>query len=676
MDRNTIVGLVLIAGIFLTFQVFFGPEKQEKKEGDQTKTEQVDSTAKVKRDSTAMAKQTRPFDPKDTTSFIPVGMSDSAFAAMSDSAKAALIDNEKLSRFGHFAPLHEGEDKVITVETDKFSVDLHSLGGTVRNMILKEYKTWDSLPLPLITDDAANSWSLKFEHNYRTEKFDNFFETHTRDLYLEPSTNEASVKVSGDEEKKVSFKGAIDDRHFFEFIYTFKGNAYDYDLEVKMSGMADIVNNSSYDIFWNTIIPKTEMAMDGQRQKTAIYYRESGDVEWVNPRGSGVQNEKKNSVNIDWIAFKSQFFSQTMMAASESEPFENLVMAQRLPVPPDPEDPNSGDIVRLMHAEVQINFGMEKVSSKHYTFFNGPLDYDVLNGYERGMKRQIELGWGPLKWVNQVLVIPLFNLLQGMNLNYGIIILLLAIIVKLLLYPLTYRTYISTAKMRVINNTPEIKALEEKYKDNATKLQQEKMLIYRQNGVNMLGGCWPMLLQYPFLIALFYFFPNSIELRQESFLWAQDLSTYDSVLDLGFYIPMYGDHVSLFTLLMTISIFAFTVINQQMQATTVNNPVMKWFPYIMPLIFLGFLNNYSSGLSWYYLVSNLISITQTTLTKRYIDEDKLLEQMRAKAKQKKKKGKGGKSRLERWADQQQRRQKDMQQQRQKMRNMGAKKKRK
>ncbi len=311
-----------------------------------------------------------------------------------------------------------------------------------------------------------------------------------------------------------------------------------------------------------------------------------------------------------------------------------------------------------MQATFDIDIATAESGSTEYLFYAGPLDVEILKQYDRDMLYQVEMGYGPLKYVNRYLIIPTFNFLEGIFSSYGLIIFLLALMIKLLTYPMTWKTHISTAKMRVVNQTPEIKALDEKYKDDPTKLQQEKMGIYRQLGVSRFGGCWPMLLQYPFLVALFFFFPNSIDLRQQSFLWAPDLSTYDSVLELGFNIPWYGDHVSLFTLLMTASVFAYTIINQKMQAQVVANPVMKYFPYIMPIILLGFLNSYSAGLSWYYLVANLLSITQTMITKRFVNEDKLLAQMRENAKKKSKDPNKKKGTLERWAAKQQARQRE------------------
>jgi YidC/Oxa1 family membrane protein insertase len=250
------------------------------------------------------------------------------------------------------------------------------------------------------------------------------------------------------------------------------------------------------------------------------------------------------------------------------------------------------------------------------SFYFAPNHYQTLKSYELGMEKLVPLGWGIFGWVNKFLVIPIFNFLNQFDLNYGIIILILTIVIKLMLLPLTYKAYLSTAKMKVLK--PEVEEIQAKHKEDPMKSQQEMMAMYRKAGVNPLGGCLPMLLQMPILIAMFRFFPASIELRQESFLWADDLSTYDSILNLPFTIPFYGDHVSLFTILMTVSTIIYTHMNMQM---TAQNPQMKWIMYLMPVMFLGIFNNFSSGLSYYYFLANVISFGQQYLFKLAVNED-------------------------------------------------------
>jgi YidC/Oxa1 family membrane protein insertase len=655
MDRNTVIGLVMIVGIFLTWSIFFNRDEEPDPNSQPASNTRVDSTGGTS--------AIEPIDSGSTANNLsapienasnPYGIKDSLWTVMSDSEKTALAAKSEFTDYGHFGKLREGEDKTIRVETDMLIAEIGTKGGYIRSLFLKSDTTYDGDPLPIIRPGDSSYMSLRFGQTMDVR----YPLVNTADLFF--STSATNLTVTGSDAKSIVFHAQIDDKRFFEYVYTFRGDKYDYDFEIRHNGLTGLARGQDIRMNWATAIPKTEKAMRLMRDKTAVYYRQSGDVDNLSPSSSGIEEENM-ATGVDWLAFKSQFFSHTLMTSDQSIQISDVNVGQYNPMPPDPDDEYSGDIVKIMYADFPVNLGYEDAGGVKYTFFAGPLDFDVLKKYDRSLTRQIELGWGPLKLINQYGVIPLFNFLEGFIGNYGIIILILAILIKMVLYPLTFRTYKSTAKMRIINQTPEIKELEEKFKDEPTKLQQEKMGIYRKMGVSMLGGCWPMLLQYPFLIALFFFFPNSFELRGESFLWAEDLSTYDSILELGFNIPFYGDHVSLFTLLMTISIFAFTIINQQAQGTMTTNPVMKYFPYFMPIIFLGFLNNYSAGLSWYYLISNLISITQTVLTKRFIDEDALLEQMHQKSKARQASGK--KTRVEKFMEKQQQKQRAAQGQR-------------
>jgi YidC/Oxa1 family membrane protein insertase len=267
-------------------------------------------------------------------------------------------------------------------------------------------------------------------------------------------------------------------------------------------------------------------------------------------------------------------------------------------------------------------------------FYFGPNHYQILKSQGHNLEKQIPLGWGIFGWVNRFIVIPIFNFLNGFNWSYGIIILILTIAIKLLLLPLTFKAYLSQAKMKVLK--PEVDEIQGKFKEEPMKLQQEMMALYRKAGVSPLGGCLPMLLQMPILIAMFRFFPQSIELRQQSFLWATDLSTYDSILDLSFTIPFYGDHVSLFTLLMTVSTLLITKVNSSSQMT---NPQMKWMMYLMPIVFLGVFNSYSAGLSYYYFLANMISIGQQYLFRSFVNEDEIHRKIQENKKKPTKKSK-------------------------------------
>jgi len=313
------------------------------------------------------------------------------------------------------------------------------------------------------------------------------------------------------------------------------------------------------------------------------------------------------------------------------------------------------DYVKSLSTGLTIPFSGHNIEKYGMAFYFGPNKYNILNKLDNEMEEIIDLGWGIFGWINKIAVIPVFNFLGGFNMNYGIIILILTILLKLVLSPITYKTYLSSSKMRVLK--PEITELNEKYKEDPMKKQQAMMSLYRETGVNPLSGCIPMLIQMPILFAMFRFFPASIELRQESFLWADDLSTYDSILDLDFSIPFYGDHVSLFTLLMAASIMLYTKMNSQMSmGGATEGPMaaqMKVMMYIMPFMMLFFFNSYSAGLSYYYFLANIISILQTVLIRKvFINEDAIRAQIEKNKKRPKAAKKSGfQKRLEEMAKQ-------------------------
>lgn len=640
MDRNTITGILLIVAIVLTWSILFGPDEEEKnpkgQQQDSTRTEQIDPDR-------PQPNNIADSNPEVQTS-VPRGYTDSTWAALTDSARQVVLSEIENKRYGSYSGVLEGTAEDITVSTGRYDLVLNTQGGWFKSLQLKDYVTYDKKPLPIIREGDVNTLNFLYRDRVAEELI------QTKDIYFKPVNPQKTINVTGTGSSEYILRAELGGGQSLEYVYTFYGDSYDLDFEVRFNDIAKDIIKSSVELDWTGTIPLTEKAMYNMRQKTTMYYMLSGDLDYLSAVSQ--TDEDKPETDLDWLAFKSQFFSMTLIP-QEVNGFRPS-LKQWNPVPPDPEDPYSGNVVKYMNASGGLSLSGASTDAIKFKVFAGPLEYDLLESYEIGMENQIDLGWAIFRPINKYIIIPLFNWLEGFIGSYGLIILILAFLVKMFLYPLTFRSYVSTAKMRVINQTPEVKALEEKYKDNATQLQQEKMKIYRRMGVNMFGGCLPMLLQYPFLISLFFFFPNAIELRQESFLWADDLSTFDSVLELPFSIPMYGDHVSLFTLLMTISIFVYTLINQRMQGTTATNKFMKYFPYIMPIFFLGFLNNYSAGLSWYYLLSNLISISQTTLTKAYINDEKILDKMKATAKKKAKSGKKG--RLEKWVANQQKKQ--------------------
>ena len=546
------------------------------------------------------------------------------------------------TQFGNYGVVMEGVEETVEVTTDKLVVKINTKGGTMISATLQDHLTYDSLALPIIREDLANEFNFQFIDKSSLQAI------NTKDLYFTP-TGKKSLTVSGEESLELVLTARINDAQSISQVYTFSGDKYSVDYELRLQGIRKTMKNGYLDVFWQAETPKTEKDIKPQRQKTQLVYYQNGDTDNVGGMTGTDEEEAVNGV-VDWISYKSQFFSYILIPdagirSPEMEIFTPVV---------------KGDVSKEMSANFQMDVSGE-VSSSGFTFYLGPNEYGTLASYDKALEEEMDLGYLFISHIN-ILTIKVFKFFEKFIPNYGLIILLFAIMVKLIVFPMTYKSYVSMAKLRVINNTPEIKALDTKYKDDAQKLQMEKMAIYRKMGVSPLGGCLPMLLQWPILISMFFFFPQSVELRQKSFLWATDLSTYDSILNLPFSIPAYGDHVSLFTLLMAVSIYVYTYYQQKSQPTNAAMPFMKYLPYMMPIIFVFFLNNYASGLSWYYFAANIISIAQTVSIRASLNDEKLLEEMRKKNKKGKKNGKGGnakgggKSRLERWTENQQKKQ--------------------
>lgn len=541
-------------------------------------------------------------------------------------------------KYSDFYQVVEGEGEIIKVVTDQLTLEINTKGGAIQAAYLNDFKTFDSLPLPIVAPNPNNEFYFEFGYKNRALK--------SSDLVFKPS--EKNIQVHGENTKVLSLKAAIDADHYIEQIYSFKGNTYDLGYEVKMKGLRKGLGNSTfYELHWLSNLPKTELAIENMRQKSSIVYRLGDDVEKMSP--SDDPEKEKLGALVEWVSYKSQFFSQILIA---EKPLRSGSVEMTTP--------NNEQINRVMSSKLIVDVAKENEVSQKFRFFLGPNEYALLEGYDLKLEEQLDLGWWIVGYIN-IGTTYIFTFLEKYIDNYGIIVIILAFIFRMAVFPLTYKSFVSMAKMRVLNNTPEMKALDEKHKGDAQKLQMAKMGIYKEMGVSMFGGCLPMLFSYPFLIALFFFFPQSVELRQESFLWATDLSTYDSILDLPFKIPAYGDHVSLFTLLMAISTMVYTYFQQKSQPTSGANAQFKYIIYFMPVVLLIFLNNYASGLSLYYFTSNIVSIAQTTGIRYFLDDKKILEEMRVTQKNLKgKKGKkASKGKIQKWMEAQQKKQEAM-----------------
>jgi len=621
MDKNSILGLLLIGGILIGWLVMSQPSKEElalkQRAADSLANyEQTQKTLAEAAAKTALTKTVQ------ATAAIPDSLMNS------DSVKAII----KKQAFGAFAQAASGTNKLITLENDVLKMSLSSKGGRVASVELKNYKTFDGKPLILFYADSS-AQNLSFTANS--------LKINTDSLYF---TNDVEgFTVAGEQSKSISLKAyAGDQSKYIEYVYTLKGNDYLVGFTLNTVGLQNVIAASAkkLDLNWEMKLPKQELHVETQQRASTVYYM-NGEEE-VDKLSEASDEKLVMPTKTKWIGFKQQFFTSVLIADKGFETLGDL----------ESKTIHGGSFTKEYAANMAIPYAHGASESFPMKFYFGPNHYQTLKGYDIGLEKQINLGWKIFGWMNRFLVIPIFNVLDNMNLNYGIIILILTIIIKLLLLPIAYKTVLSSAKMKVLK--PEIDALNEKYKDgDAMQKQQATMALYKQAGVNPMAGCIPVLLQMPILIALFNFFPASIEMRQQGFLWAHDLSTYDSVYDFGFNIPWYGDHVSLFALLMTGSTLLYTWSNSQLMGNTNQMPGMKWMMYLMPILFLGFLNNYSAGLSWYYFLANMFTFGQTWVMQKFVIDHDALHRKIQENKLKPKKVSKFQQRLEEMAKQQQ-----------------------
>jgi YidC/Oxa1 family membrane protein insertase len=610
MDKNSAIGLSLILLIFIGFSYLNQPSEEEiaaaKRERDSISAVQIEQ-----QQAQEMAVV------KETVEQLPAALD----TTLSDSARQAVLT----SQFGAFGAAAQGEDGVIVLENDVMRMEVSRKGGHPLSVQLKDYQTHDSLPLMLFKGEE-NRFALEFFSNNRR--------ISTQELYFRPSME--GLTVSGDDSRSLSMRLDAGEGRYLEYVYTLSGADFMVDFDINFVGFDQLMerNATSIDLHWRADLPSQEKSLMAQRENSTIYYRfNDGEVDYISERN----DEKVSFVNrLQWVGFKQQFFSTVLISESSLEPPTEVETTK---------NEASLDVVKTCDAHLTLPFGHTAMEHVDLKFYFGPNHYSTMKSYDLGLEQMIPLGWGIFGWVNKYMVIPVFNLLGGTGWSYGIIILILTLLLKLVLAPFTYKSYLSSAKMKVLK--PEMEELNKKFegKDDPMAKQKATMELYSKAGVNPMGGCLPMLLQMPILIAMFRFFPASIELRQQPFLWAEDLSSYDSILALPFEIPFYGAHVSLFTILMTISTIIYTHKNMAMSAGNPQMEQMKWLMYLMPFTMLFWFNSYASGLSYYYFLANMVSFGQTALFQRFVDEDKLHKQIQENKKKPVKKS-GFQKRLE------------------------------
>ena len=520
------------------------------------------------------------------------------------------------------APLDStaGAVQAVTLQNDNLTVTLSSRGGRVTAVRLRKYKTFGGQPLDLIDAQSARLDTRFRTVTGQTVKFSG--------LNFQPS----AVETVG-AGQRISFTAAVGGGTITQ-TYSLPANSYEVSYNLKLNGLGNTVAQEPLVFTFQDRVRQTEQDLKQNRSHTTINFSYASGKHDALAEASENPEVTTLTEPTRWAAHKHDFFVAGLIA--DSQPFSGGTLNSAVNIADSSFVKTMGSSLNLPVADVTSAAGGK------YRFFFGPNSFDLLKDVAPEFDRNVYLGWGLFRWVNRFVVLPVFHFLAQYISSYGIIILLLVVLIKLVTWPLTYKTYESQARMKVLK--PEIDAIKEKIGDDPTKVQQETMKLYSAFGVSPLSGCVPTLLTLPILFAMFQFFPNAIELRQQSFLWAKDLSSYDVFVKLPFFVKWYGDHVSMFTLLMTASTLLMTW--QSNQTNTAMQGPMKTYSYLMPIIFLFVLNSFAAGLTWYYFVSNVVTFGQQALTKAFVDDTKIRAQLEAnKVKNKDKKPGGFQARI-------------------------------
>jgi len=524
----------------------------------------------------------------------------------------------RAARYGVYAPFTEGKDSLFVVETPQARWVFGTRGARVVEYTLSHFRTPDGQPVALW--DSTQVQRFLFAEGRTIVASDELYFT----LLHAP-------KGPVQQADSVVFRLAFSPDTFIQVVYRLSGLDYRVGWEVQFVGLAGRLRNPYLLHSVRYATPRTEASAELMRPHCAFYYRQGEEVASLTPEeDEPIQQALQGRIR--WVSAKGQFFCALFQG---EEAFSDVVL-RALPY---------GDGLPVYQAELQLPLVNGKAQE---TWYFGPTRYSLLKRYGEGYEKQLNLGWSFIRYINTAFIIPVFGFLEKFIPSYGLIITILALLVKVILSPLTWRSYLVGVRMQVIQELPEVKALEEKYKDQPDKLMIERSLLFQQLGVNPLSGCVPLLLQIPIFFAMTSFFPNAFELRQQGFLWASDLSSYDAVLKWGFRIPVLGDHLSIFALLTALSTLAYTYFTQRSQPAV--NPSLRWLPYLTPVIFFLFLNSYSAALSWYYFVLNVLTIAQTLWMKRFVDKEALIRKLREAQKKKQNRAEIAqkRARMQRW----------------------------
>lgn len=698
MDKNTILGILLMGAVILGFMYLNQPSEEERARMERERQEQLAAEAaksdngdiltvdSVSADEIAAVRRTvLTLGKADTTTGArtianggvnvrvaadgaitgTVAVADTSvsvekiltadYAGVAPAIASQAVAKFKkaiadVARYQGFARYLDGDSTTVTLANSDLTLRISNKGGAIAEASLNNYKTYDSLQ---VTPIAPLNDSYGFILTSATQRFD------TRQFYFTPvQESDSTVLMTLD----------LGDGAQWGIRYTLPEKGYLVRMDIVQTGMQAIIPGSvaTMDFIWTQRMDRNEEGVMFEQRNSGLYYMfANGDVD--NLKESGADREELNE-RLKWIGYKNQFFSAVIIP---QETFSAATLDSE-------ELDNDRNFLKRLSTEATMDYSSSKANPASFTLFLGPNSYPLLSGLDDEispdqdlhMTKLIPLGWSLFRWINTLIVIPVFDFLGKYISSYGIIILLLTIFIKIILFPFTYKSYISQAKMKLL--APDIKAINEKYpgKENAMKRQQETMALYSRAGASPFSGCLPMLLQMPILIAMFNFFPSAIELRGESFLWAKDLSAPDAIISWTTDIPLisstFGNHISLFCLLMTVVNILYTRINMQNQPSNDAMPGMKWMMYLMPLMFLVFFNNYAAGLSYYYFLSLLITIAQTYIFRLVIKEEKVRAVMRENARKPRKKS-GFMARLEEAQRQQQALMREQEKQRNKKR---------
>ena len=603
MDKNTWIGFLLIAGIIVGFSMLNRPTKEQMAE-----RQRLNDSISLVRQMEREAQQLSAMLSEASNEELAQKSEDNSGEAMQERLQAA---------YGDFAVAAQGNEDFVTIENEKVRLTFTTKGGRLYRAELKEYKAYgDSInDLHLFTGDESNLSFTLITANNRI--------ITTQNLYFEPIKRDSVLTMRLNTEVEGSY---------LDFVYTLPANEYMFGFDIVPHQLEPVLaqNVSTIEMQWRQKVPQQEKGRKFEERYAQLQYMDiSGDIDNLTEQQKSAR--KKEAGRLRWIAYKDQFFSTLLISDGG---FSSSVLES------EPQNKYSG-YIKEYKTTTALDFDLREPI--HLRYYTGPNHYNTLKAYDEDLPKEqrlhlkslVPLGWKIVAWVNVILVIPMFDLFSSWGLHIGLIILLMTIVIKIIILPFVFKSYQSTAKMRVLK--PQIDEINEKFPpEKMQERQQATMALYQKAGVNPMSGCLPMLFQMPVVMAMFWFFPTAIELRGKSFLWADDLSTYDSIISWSTPIWGIGDHLSLFCILFTVVNVACTYITMQTQASG-NDPsqkMMKWMMYLMPLMFFFIFNDYAAGLSYYYLLALFFSIMQTMIFRWTTDDKKILAEMEANAKKK------------------------------------------